>query len=54
MNGELKSLEHIEEHLKMVDGVMVGRAVYDNPYLLAQLINIYMEIRVLWSHEKIF
>jgi tRNA-dihydrouridine synthase A len=35
INGGITQLEQVKEHLKYVDGVMIGRAVYDNPYLLA-------------------
>ncbi len=36
INGGIKSLEATAEHLRHVDGVMIGRAVYENPYLLAE------------------
>jgi tRNA-dihydrouridine synthase A len=35
INGGIVSLEQAKEHLKFVDGVMIGRAAYDNPYLFA-------------------
>ena len=35
INGGIISLEQTQEHLKYVDGVMIGRAAYDNPYLFA-------------------
>ncbi|NMO22615.1 tRNA dihydrouridine(20/20a) synthase DusA [Pyxidicoccus fallax] len=35
INGGIKTLDAAAEHLKQVDGVMIGRAVYENPYLLA-------------------
>jgi tRNA-dihydrouridine synthase A len=35
INGGVTSLEQSSEHLKHVDGVMLGRAAYQNPYLLA-------------------
>ncbi len=34
-NGGVKTLDEIETHLKHVDGVMLGRAAYDDPYLFA-------------------
>ena len=37
INGGIKTLEECEEHLKHVDGVMLGREAYENPYLLAQV-----------------
>ena len=35
INGDITSLEQAKEHLNFVDGVMIGRAAYANPYLLA-------------------
>lgn len=35
LNGGLTSLQQIADHLALVDGVMIGRAAYENPYLLA-------------------
>ena len=32
-----KHLEQAEEHLRHVDGVMLGRAAYQNPVLLAEV-----------------
>ena len=37
INGGVKTLEEAKEHLKYLDGVMVGREAYQNPYLLAQV-----------------
>ncbi len=36
LNGGVKSLEEAEEHLTKVDGVMIGREAYNNPYLFAE------------------
>jgi len=36
INGGLHTLEDVEHHLKTVDGAMVGRAIYHQPYLLAE------------------
>jgi tRNA-dihydrouridine synthase A len=35
INGGVRSLDAAEEHLAQVDGVMIGRAAYDDPYLFA-------------------
>lgn len=35
INGGITTIEQIKEQLKFVDGVMIGRAAYDNPYLFA-------------------
>ena len=37
VNGGIETLEQSEEHLRHVDGVMMGRAAYQNPVLLAQV-----------------
>jgi tRNA-dihydrouridine synthase A len=37
INGGITSLEACEEHLAHVDGVMLGREAYQNPYILADV-----------------
>lgn len=37
VNGGITSLEQAEEHLQHLDGAMLGREVYQNPYLLAEV-----------------
>lgn len=37
VNGGVKTLEETKEHLKHLDGVMVGREAYQNPYILAEV-----------------
>jgi tRNA-dihydrouridine synthase A len=37
VNGGIETLEQATEHLKHVDGVMLGRAAYQNPVLLADV-----------------
>lgn len=37
INGGITTLEETEEHLTHVDGVMMGRAAYVTPYILAQV-----------------
>ena len=37
INGGITSTEQIKEHLKMVDGVMMGRSIYHSPYLLGDI-----------------
>ncbi|MCK9504266.1 MAG: tRNA dihydrouridine(20/20a) synthase DusA [Porticoccaceae bacterium] len=36
INGGVETLAEAERHLRHVDGVMIGRAAYHNPYLLAE------------------
>jgi tRNA-dihydrouridine synthase A len=35
LNGGVKSLDAAAGHLQQVDGVMIGRAAYESPYILA-------------------
>ncbi len=37
INGGLTTLEQCEVHLQHIDGVMLGRSAYHNPYLLAEI-----------------
>ena len=37
INGGITNIEEINDHLKKTDGVMIGRAVYHTPYLLADI-----------------
>ncbi len=37
INGGIKTLEQSEQHLEQVDGVMIGREAYHNPYMMNQV-----------------
>ena len=37
MNGGVNTLDGIKQHLSLLDGVMIGREAYHNPYFLAQI-----------------
>lgn len=37
INGGIKTIAECEHHLAHVDGVMIGREAYSNPYLLAEV-----------------
>ena len=37
INGGIKTLEDTQEQLALVDGVMMGREVYSNPYIMASV-----------------
>ncbi len=37
INGGIKTFAETEHHLQHVDGVMIGREAYHNPYLLAEM-----------------
>lgn len=46
INGGVKDAKSIEEHLKKVDGVMVGRAAYENPFFLAEVDKFFKDGKV--------
>ena len=37
INGGIKTINECKEHLKYVDGVMIGRAAYENPFLIKDI-----------------
>lgn len=37
LNGGVNSLEQCQQHLQQVDGVMMGREAYSNPYIMADV-----------------
>ena len=37
INGGIKNTEEMKKHLSIVDGVMIGRAIYHSPYFLAEI-----------------
>ena len=37
INGGITSTEQVKNHLKKIDGVMIGRAAYHTPYMLADI-----------------
>jgi tRNA-dihydrouridine synthase A len=52
INGGITSAEQIKEHLKKVDGVMMGRSIYHSPYLLADIEKeIFKNENVLSRHQ---
>lgn len=54
INGGIKSLVETTEHLKHIDGVMIGREIYSNPYLLSEVDNkIYGEEKEIISREQV-
>jgi len=44
INGGIKSLNESKAHLKKVDGVMIGRAAYDNPFMLKEIESNFYDI----------
>lgn len=41
LNGGIKSIEQMEQHLRYVDGVMIGREAYQNSFLFSQIDEIF-------------
>lgn len=41
INGGIKTLAQVKQLLPQVDGVMIGREAYHNPYFLAEIANYY-------------
>ena len=37
INGGIKTLDESSKHLTKVDGIMIGRAAYDNPFMLKDI-----------------
>ena len=37
INGGIKTIDECKEHLKYVDGVMIGRAAYEKPFLIKDI-----------------
>ena len=46
INGGIRDIESIKEHLKYIDGVMLGRIAYENPFILTQVDQFYEKGRV--------
>ncbi|PPC85551.1 MAG: tRNA dihydrouridine(20/20a) synthase DusA [Hyphomicrobium sp.] len=45
INGGIETLAASDEHLKHVDGVMLGRAAYQNPYILAYVDRMFFDAK---------
>lgn len=43
INGGIQSLEAIKMHLEHVDGIMIGRAAYHDPYMLSEIDKMFFE-----------
>jgi tRNA-dihydrouridine synthase A len=53
INGGIVSQEQIQAHLRHVDGVMIGRAAYGNPWFLADAGNSRPEVtRKMYAYAK--
>lgn len=43
LNGGIRSLDEAKKHLNQVDGIMIGRAAYQTPYMLAEVDQYFYE-----------
>jgi len=53
INGGIIKIEEIKNHLKKCDGVMIGRAVYQNPYFLVEIEKEIFNLKNIPTREEI-
>ena len=53
INGGITSAEQIKNHIKKVDGAMIGRSVYHSPYLLADIEREIFENEDILSRQEV-
>lgn len=53
INGGIRNVEEVKQHLEYVDGVMLGREVIRNPWILLELEQLLSEDRVSCSRQLI-
>ncbi len=53
VNGEIKTAEDTQTHLKTFDSVMIGREAYQNPYILSELETVIFKNAAVKSREEI-
>ena len=52
INGGIKTIDDSRNHLMHVDGVMIGRAAYDNPFILSDLDSIFYNEQFIPKSKK--
>ena len=52
INGGIKNLQQSSDHLKKVDGVMIGRSAYDNPFMLKDIESQFYNIDPVTNSKK--
>jgi len=52
INGGIKNLQQSSEHLKKVDGVMIGRSAYENPFMLKDIESNFYNINPSTNSKK--
>lgn len=45
INGGIKTLDEVKEHLNYTDGVMLGRIAYENPFIFSQADNLIFGLK---------
>lgn len=53
LNGGIKTLADMDVQIPYVDGVMIGRAAYSNPYLLAEIQHKYLPNKEILSRHEV-
>jgi len=53
INGGVTSVDQIKNHLKKVDGTMIGRSVYHSPYMLADIEKEIFKNKNVLSREEV-
>ena len=53
INGGISKIEEIKNHLKLCDGVMIGRAIYQNPYFLTDIDKEIFNVKNIPTREEI-
>lgn len=53
LNGGIKTLADIDTELSHVDGIMIGRAAYANPWFLAEIQHTYLSSKTIQSRAEI-
>ncbi len=53
INGGISKTEEIKKHLKLCDGVMIGRAIYQNPYFLTDIEKEIFKVKNYPSREEV-
>jgi len=53
INGGISKIEEIKNHLKKCNGVMIGRAIYQNPYFLTEIEKEIFDTKINPTREQI-
>jgi tRNA-dihydrouridine synthase A len=53
INGGITNIEEIKNHLKICDGVMIGRAIYQNPFFLVDIEKEIFNTKIYPTREEV-